>query len=149
MRCPQRSICLHRRRNILPERWYLRRQWTTSSQHPVWNDFCPSAALFTVFALFDLNSESSYDDLMAVPLILPDATGRDVRLRLVQNPSNPGNCTCGWYIYYSAVCTHEYTKHAHRCGAKVTPSGQSGFCKSPAPRNIVAAVRVSAQCPAC
>ncbi|KAF2470798.1 uncharacterized protein BDR25DRAFT_369318 [Lindgomyces ingoldianus] len=75
--------------------------------------------------------------------------GADVQNRLVNDPSNPNNCACGWYVYYSSVCGHAYQEVPYRCGARTTPSGKSGFCKTPAPKHIVPAPQINAQCQYC
>lgn len=61
--------------------------------------------------------------------IAPNQMGGDVQFRLVNNLDNPDNCTCGWYVYYSSICGHEYQEVPYRCVARTTPSGKSGFCK--------------------
>ncbi|KAJ6092395.1 hypothetical protein N7467_004364 [Penicillium canescens] len=81
--------------------------------------------------------------------IAPNQMEKDVPDRLVNSPDNPGNCPCGWYIYYSAVCGHEYKAVKFECNHNITPTGRSAFCKTPAPRNIVQAVQIDAQCPHC
>ncbi|KAM5439598.1 hypothetical protein MferCBS31731_004354 [Microsporum ferrugineum] len=58
-------------------------------------------------------------------------------------------CNCGWYIFYSAVCTHTYWKHRGTCGQTVTRSGVNGFCKSPAKINHIDEVKVTKMCIAC
>jgi hypothetical protein len=82
-------------------------------------------------------------------IIEPGDLAQDIQLRLVPSASNPGNCPCGWYIYISNTCGHTYTDYPHRCGNKVTPSGKSGFCKSPAPRNLVRGAEINANCVHC
>ncbi|PVH98663.1 hypothetical protein DM02DRAFT_657078 [Periconia macrospinosa] len=74
--------------------------------------------------------------MAAVP-ITPGAIGVDVQARLRINPVT--NCACGVYVYYSSVCGHVYQEVQHKCGQRTTKSGVPGFCKVPAPRNIVAA----------
>ncbi|KAF1851059.1 uncharacterized protein K460DRAFT_361809 [Cucurbitaria berberidis CBS 394.84] len=86
---------------------------------------------------------------MAAAPITSAQLGQDVINRLVNSPTNPSNCTCGWYIYYSNVCGHPYQDVPHRCGRTTVPTGKSGFCKSPAPRHIVQAPQVAAQCRLC
>ncbi|KAJ5427347.1 hypothetical protein N7465_002417 [Penicillium sp. CMV-2018d] len=81
--------------------------------------------------------------------IRPNEMGDDVFGRLVNSPQNPNNCPCGWYAYYSAVCGHVYQEVKHTCGSKTTPSGRSGFCKSPAPKIIVQAARINVKCQFC
>lgn len=66
----------------------------------------------------------------------------------VQNRSRPSGCYCGRYIFYSALCGHEYKQVPLTCGGQRTPSGRTGFCTVPAPRHIVA-VRVGEFCPHC
>jgi hypothetical protein len=100
------------------------------------------------FALYTLNLDPS-NDTMAVPLLASDAIDTDIDLRLVQSRTNPSDCTCGWYSYYSAVCNHQFAEIAHKCGGKTTKTGQARFCGSPAPRHIVMAVKVSQRCPIC
>ncbi|KAJ5363199.1 hypothetical protein N7541_004043 [Penicillium brevicompactum] len=78
--------------------------------------------------------------------IAPEDMGSDVEKRRVNNSSNPNDCFCGWYIYYSSVCNHEYQKLPIHCGAKPTKPTKSGkpgkgsFCSTPAPRNIISAI---------
>jgi hypothetical protein len=82
-----------------------------------------------------------------MPNIPPQEIGDDVDNHLVYSASNPQGCPCGWYIYYSSVCTHEFTQYKLVCGR----SEGSGFCKSksPAPKNIVSGTQVSAPCRLC
>lgn len=73
----------------------------------------------------------------------------DVETRLVNTSSNPGNCYCGWYTYYSSVCNHQFEKVPIRCGNTTTKSGLPGFCRYPAPNNIIDAVKVNQRCKDC
>lgn len=86
---------------------------------------------------------------VTMPNIAPGDIGTDVRTRLVNSASNPSNCFCGWYIYYSSVCTHVYQDVPVHCGARTTKSGKSGFCFSPAPRNNIGAVKINVKCRTC
>ncbi|KAJ5742379.1 uncharacterized protein N7511_011398 [Penicillium nucicola] len=81
--------------------------------------------------------------------IPPNQMGTDVRNRLINSLQNPSGCPCGWYVYYSAVCTHAYQEVKYECGNKTTPSGRSGFCKTPAPKNIVQGVQINVKCQYC
>lgn len=85
---------------------------------------------------------------MAQPIAMNEM-GSDVKYRLVNDPSNPGHCACGWYTYYSAVCGHALQAIPHKCGNRATPSGKSGFCKIPAPRHIVPEPKVNQSCGNC
>ncbi|KAF2463936.1 uncharacterized protein BDR25DRAFT_244073 [Lindgomyces ingoldianus] len=72
----------------------------------------------------------------------------DVRNHLGNDPTNPDQCACGWYIYYSNGCGHVYEDYKHACGGTRTKSGKSGFCKSPAPRHNVQ-TRIAGNSPLC
>lgn len=107
-------------------------------------DFCTG---YTVFV--NLNKLlSSYIPvkpfLINMAEIPPSQMPMDVHSRLVNSPRNPNDCPCGWYIYYSSVCMHVYQEVKYECGNK-----DRGFCKSPAPKNIVQGVQINAQCPYC
>lgn len=80
-----------------------------------------------------------------MPNIPPQEIGDDVDNHLVYSAKNRQGCPCGWYIYYSSVCTHEFTQYKLVCGR----SEASGFCKSPAPKNIVSGTQISAPCRLC
>ncbi|KAI2470696.1 hypothetical protein F4781DRAFT_389485 [Annulohypoxylon bovei var. microspora] len=67
----------------------------------------------------------------------------------VFHPSNPNNCPCGWYVFYSGTCRHVFQQHPFKCGGKTTPSLRSGFCSRPAPQNIVRNCLVYGNCPQC
>ncbi|KFX94583.1 hypothetical protein O988_06203 [Pseudogymnoascus sp. VKM F-3808] len=84
-----------------------------------------------------------------MPDILPRQMRKDVRNHYVYSASKNKSCPCGWYIYYSSICTHVYKEYKHVCGGKTTRSGKSAFCRSPAPRNIVKGTQVSASCRHC
>lgn len=58
-------------------------------------------------------------------------------------------CTCGWYVFYSAICAHEYSHYRHCCGAKMTKSCSDVFCKSPARRNFIDEVKIPRLCYMC
>lgn len=74
-----------------------------------------------------------------------DATGNV----LVYDDRNPGYCPCGWYCFYSSICGHLYQQYPYRCGNTTTPSGKSGFCKIPAPQNVVQGYTINARCADC
>jgi hypothetical protein len=74
--------------------------------------------------------------------ISPDRIPDTVRNNLINDLSNPNNCTCGWYLFTSSVCGHQFQRYPHCCGETTTKSGQSGFYKSPA-RNITLTLRES------
>lgn len=98
-------------------------------------------------ALKTLSPLQAHSQTPTMPNIPPQEIGDDVDNHLVYSASNPQGCPCGWYIYYSSVCTHEFTQYKLVCGR----SEGSGFCKSksPAPKNIVSGTQVSAPCRLC
>lgn len=79
----------------------------------------------------------------------PNKIESDVLDRLVNDPQNPSNCSSGWYIYYLAVCGHEAQQMKYTCGGRRAQSGRSVFCKTPAPRRNVDAVRIDVKCGHC
>lgn len=58
-------------------------------------------------------------------------------------------CTCGWYVFRSAICTHEFTIYRHTCGSTITKSCTVGFCKSPARYNHIDSVEIPYLCYVC
>lgn len=90
-----------------------------------------------------------YRAVISMAEIGPGRIGTDVRSRLVNRSENPNNYFCGWYVHYSSVCVHAFREVPVHCGAKTTRSGKSGFCYSPAPKNIVGAVRINVKCQFC
>lgn len=58
-------------------------------------------------------------------------------------------CTCGWYVFRSAICTHVFKMHRHACGLTITKSCTLGFCKSPARYNHIDSVEIPYLCYAC
>ncbi|KAF2793379.1 hypothetical protein K505DRAFT_244528 [Melanomma pulvis-pyrius CBS 109.77] len=81
--------------------------------------------------------------------ITPAQMGTDVFNHLVNSPSNPNNCACGRYMYYSSVCNHAYQVVVHKCGNTTAVSGVASFCKTPAPRHIIWATQVNVPCQHC
>lgn len=87
--------------------------------------------------------------IMTTP-IPPDQIPSDLPHRLINSSSNPRACTCGWYLYFSKVCGHEYQQVPYRCGNLVSQkTGKMTFCKTPAPRHIVRDVKVEERCEHC
>lgn len=80
--------------------------------------------------------------------IAPAAIDDTVTRNLVRTRTNPNQCICGWYILYSSVCHHEFTKVKRMCGQTTATSGVTCFCRTPAPRNIVP-VEVNLRCKDC
>ncbi|KAJ5084795.1 hypothetical protein NUU61_009374 [Penicillium alfredii] len=80
---------------------------------------------------------------MATPAIPPARIGRDVSRRLINHPENLNGCSCG------CICGHAYQEVPYHCGDKTTKSGKSGFCKTPAPKAIVATPRINIKCRLC
>lgn len=58
------------------------------------------------------------------------------------------DCKCGWYIFYSAICHHQFMGIRYTCGESVSGAGGSGYCKTPAQCNIMDA-RVPEKCNQC
>ncbi|GAW19369.1 hypothetical protein ANO14919_088550 [Xylariales sp. No.14919] len=80
--------------------------------------------------------------------ITPQSIGAKSGDVLVCHPNNPGNCPCGWYHFYG-YCGHLYQAYPVYCGKRTTLGGKSGFCKSPAPQNVVRQYTVYAYCQDC
>ncbi|EGD83885.1 hypothetical protein H112_07567 [Trichophyton rubrum D6] len=55
-------------------------------------------------------------------------------------------CTCGWYVFQSAICTHEYNRYRHCCRDKMTKSCLDVFCKSPARQIFIDEVKIPRLC---
>ncbi|KAH9896184.1 hypothetical protein F4778DRAFT_745384 [Xylariomycetidae sp. FL2044] len=68
---------------------------------------------------------------------------------LVYHPKNPDYCACGWYYFYSNICHHMCRQQPYKCGRTHTASLSTGFCKIPAPRNVVQGYVVNARCASC
>jgi hypothetical protein len=87
--------------------------------------------------------------MATVNVIEPTQIEDDVDNHLVNSPTNPGRCPCGWYIYTSNVCRHQYIQQPYKCGMKETPTGKIGFCKTPAPRHLILGTEVNESCKHC
>ncbi|KAL4791599.1 hypothetical protein BDV19DRAFT_291936 [Aspergillus venezuelensis] len=114
--------------------------WPTAHQPSISHQRLPSrqAADFHPGILSPSFQLSALNTRRTMATIIPaNKTQTDVLDRLVNDQSNPNDCACGWYIYYSSVCHHKYTEFPFRCGAKISAAGKTAFCKTPAPRHLV------------
>lgn len=80
--------------------------------------------------------------------IQPGQVREAAGMSLVYDARNPENCECGWYCFYGN-CSHMYHQYPITCGRRITPSGKSGFCRSPAPQHVVRGYYVNASCADC
>ncbi|KAL7966177.1 hypothetical protein HDV63DRAFT_385721 [Trichoderma sp. SZMC 28014] len=81
--------------------------------------------------------------LAIVPAQMSDAASAS-RVYDTRTPA----CYCGWYCFYGN-CGHMYQQHPLTCGGRRTPSGRSGFCKTPAMQHVVRGFYVNARCVDC
>lgn len=93
---------------------------------------------FSIFRFFKVQQNQPQP---IKPVQIPAAAN----ISLVHNTRNPKKCTCGWYHFYGK-CGHMYQRYAGTCGRTTTSSGRSGFCTTPAPKNVVYGYYVNEKC---
>ncbi|KAL7898867.1 hypothetical protein HDV64DRAFT_249040 [Trichoderma sp. TUCIM 5745] len=98
-------------------------------------------SLRSPFSIFQFFRVQQNKPLPIKPVQIPAAANAS----LVHNTRNPKKCTCGWYHFYGK-CGHLYQRFAGTCGRRTTSSGRSGFCTTPAPKNVIYGYYVNEKC---
>lgn len=93
------------------------------------------------FSIFRFFRPTQNQPLPIKPVQIPAAANAS----LVHHARNPKKCTCGWYHFYGK-CGLLYQRYAGTCGRTTTTSGRSGFCTTPAPKNVVYGYYVNEKC---